>query len=428
MDYVPITEEDKKIMLESIGVKSINDLVSSFRPAFLTKNLNLPPPLTELELVQHMKNLAKRNKLLKYFIGAGSYNHYIPSAINHLVLRGEFLTGYTPYQAEINQGTLQAIYEFQSFVCLLTGMDVANASLYDGASALAEAALVAASYTGRKQISVGNNIHPQYLEVLKTYCDGADLQITTNRVGEETACVVTQNPDFLGNVENLFHLSERAHKAGALFVTSVVEPTSLAIIEPPGNYGTDIVVGEGQSFGIPVNFGGPYLGFMAVRDYLLKKIPGRICGMTSDSDGKRGFVLTLQAREQHIRRERASSNITTNVALNALAATIYLALMGRTGLIRVAKLSYNRAHLLQNKLSTLGFQLQNNLPFYNEFLVKTPKHSKEILANLVKRGICGGLELGEDRLLICCTEMNTVEDIDDFVSAASSAAAPPEAE
>lgn len=428
MDYVPITEEDKKIMLESIGVKSINDLVSSFRPAFLTENLNLPPPLTELELVQHMKNLAKRNKLLKYFIGAGSYNHYIPSAINHLVLRGEFLTGYTPYQAEISQGTLQAIYEFQSFVCLLTGMDVANASLYDGASALAEAALVAASYTGRKQISVGNNIHPQYLEVLKTYCDGADLQITTNRVDEETACVVTQNPDFLGNVENLFHLSERAHKVGALFVTCVVEPTSLAIIEPPGNYGTDIVVGEGQSFGIPVNFGGPYLGFMAVRDYLLRKIPGRICGMTSDTDGKRGFVLTLQAREQHIRRERASSNITTNVALNALAATIYLALMGRTGLIRVAKLSYNRAHLLQSKLSALGFQLQNNLPFYNEFLVKTPTHSKEILANLVKRGICGGLELGEDRLLICCTEMNTVEDIDDFVSAASSAAASPEAE
>ena len=241
---------------------------------------NLPPPLTEMELVQHMKNLSKRNKILRYFVGAGSYDHYIPSALNHLVMRGEFLTGYTPYQAEINQGTLQAIYEFQSFICLLTGMDVANASLYDGASALAEAALVTAAYTGRKQISVGNNINPQYYEVLKTYCNGADLEVTSDRASEETACVLTQNPDFYGNLENLFYISEQAHKAGALFVTSVVEPTSLAIIEPPGNYGADIVVGEGQSFGIPVNFGGPYLGFMAVRDYLLKKIPGRISGMT----------------------------------------------------------------------------------------------------------------------------------------------------
>jgi glycine dehydrogenase subunit 1 len=419
MDYVPTTEEDKKIMLERIGVKSISDLVDSFRPSLPNGSLDLPPPLSELELMQHMKNLSKRNKILRYFVGAGSYNHYIPSALNHLVLRGEFLTGYTPYQAEINQGTLQAIYEFQSFICLLTGMDVANASLYDGASALAEAALMAASYTGRKQISVGNNIHPQYFEVLKTYCDGADLEISRNRVSEETACVLTQNPDFYGNVENLFYISEQAHKAGALFVTCVVEPTSLAIIEPPGNYGADIVVGEGQSFGIPVNFGGPYLGFMAVRDYLLKKMPGRICGMTTDSAGNRGFVLTLQAREQHIRRERATSNITTNVALNALAATVYLALMGRTGLIRVAKLSYGRAHSLQNKLSMLGFQTLNNSPFYNEFLMKTPKSSKKIIANLAKRGICGGLELGEDRLLICCTEMNTVQDIDDFVSVAA---------
>lgn len=419
MDYVPITKEDKKIMLERIGIESINDLVSEFRPAISKGILDLPVRMTELELVQHMKNLSKRNDILKYFIGAGSYNHYIPSAINHLITRGEFLTSYTPYQAEIGQGTLQAIYEFQSFICLLTGMEVSNASLYDGASALAEAALMAASYTGRKQVSVGNSINPQYFDVLKTYCDGADLEITRNSASEQTACVLTQNPDFYGNIENLFYLSEQAHKAGALFVTSVVEPTSLAIIEPPGNYGADIVVGEGQSFGIPVNFGGPYLGFMAVRDYLLKKMPGRISGMTTDCAGNRGFVLTLQAREQHIRRERASSNITTNVALNALAATVYIALMGRTGLIRVAKLSYERAHLLQCNLSALGFQILNNSPFYNEFLMKTPRPSKTILANLVEQGICGGLDLGEDRLLICCTEMNTVQDIDDFVSIVS---------
>lgn len=418
MGYVPTTERDEKIMLARIGVKSINELVDSFRPTVSNGRLDLPPPLAEMELIQHMKNISKGNKIMRYFVGAGSYNHYIPAALNHLVLRGEFLTGYTPYQAEINQGTLHAIYEFQSFICLLTGMDVANASLYDGASALAEAALMSASYTGRKQVSVGNNIHPQYLEVLKTYCEGADLEITKNRVTEETSCVLTQNPDFYGNIENLFYLSERAHKVGALFVTCVVEPTSLAIIEPPGSYGADIVVGEGQSFGIPLNFGGPYLGFLAVRDYLLKKIPGRICGMTRDSMGNRGFVLTLQAREQHIRREKATSNITTNVALNALAATVYLSLMGRSGLIRVAKVSYRNSHFLQSKLSALGFQTLNSPAFYNEFLVKS-KSSKKLIANLAKEDICGGLDLGDDRLLICCTEMNAAQDIDDFVRCAA---------
>jgi glycine dehydrogenase subunit 1 len=417
MDYVPTTKQDEKKMLERIGVKSIDDLVESFRPNLSIERLNLPSALTEMELMQHMKNISKANKIMRYFVGAGSYNHYIPSALNHLLMRGEFLTGYTPYQAEINQGTLQAMYEFQSFICLLTGMDVANASLYDGASAMAEAALMSAAYTRRKQISVGNNIHPQYIEVLRTYCEAADLKITNERVSEDTACILTQNPDFYGNVENLFYISERAHKVGALSVTCVVEPTSLAIIEPPGNYGADIVVGEGQSFGIPLNFGGPYLGFLAVRDYLLKKIPGRICGMTSDSVGNRGFVLTLQAREQHIRRERATSNITTNVALNALAATVYLALMGRSGLIRVAKTSYRNAHLLQGKLSAMGFQTLNKLQFYNEFLVKTSKSSKKILADLARLEICGGLDLGDDRLLICCTEMNTARDIEDFVSA-----------
>jgi glycine dehydrogenase subunit 1 len=417
MNYVPTTKKDEKIMLERVGVKSVEELVDSFRPMISNERLDLPPALTEMQLMQHMRNISKGNKIMRYFVGAGSYNHYIPSALNHLVMRGEFLTGYTPYQAEINQGTLQAMYEFQSFICLLTGMDVSNASLYDGASALAEAALMSASYTGRKQISVGNNIHPQYFEVLKTYCEAADLEITMNQVTQETACILTQNPDFYGNVENLSYISERAHKVGALSVTCVVEPTSLAIIDPPGNYGADIVVGEGQSFGIPLNFGGPYLGFLAVRSYLLKKIPGRICGMTNDSVGNRGFVLTLQAREQHIRRERATSNITTNVALNALAATVYLALMGRSGLIRVAEASYRNAHLLQSKLSALGFQTLNNLPFYNEFLVKTPKSSKKILADLARQGICGGLEVGDDRLLICCTEMNTSQDIDDFVSA-----------
>ena len=366
MNYSPITENDKEEMLKRIGVRSINDLIMDLKPS-LNEKLDLSKPMSELELVEHLRNISQKNKIMKYFIGAGAYNHYIPSAVHHLIMRGEFLTGYTPYQAEMNQGTLHTMYEFQSFICLLTGMDIANASLYEGSSALAEAVLLCSSYNGRNCICIKEGLNPQYLEVLKTYCEGADLKIV-NEIDNNTSCVIAQNPDFYGSIENLQYVAEQAHKVGALFITCVVEPTSLAILEPPGNYGADIVVGEGQSFGIPVNFGGPYLGFMAVKSFLLKKIPGRICGMTTDSKGNKGFVLTFQAREQHIRRERATSNITTNVALMAIASTIYLALMGRKGLINVAKLSYSRAHLLQNKLKSIGFEALNKKPFYNEFL------------------------------------------------------------
>ena len=415
MDYIPATENDKKEMLMQIGVRTIDDLMVDLKPQ-ISEGLSLSEPMSELELACHMKKLSQKNKILKYFIGAGAYNHYVPSAINHLLMRGEFLTGYTPYQAEMNQGTLQAIYEFQSFICLLTGMDVANASLYDGSSALAEAVLMSASYNGRNGVFVKDGLNPQYEQVLKTYCEGADLKIV-DEIDEKTACVIVQNPDFYGNIENFQYLSDRAHQFGALFITCVVEPTSLAIVTPPANYGADIVVGEGQSFGIPINFGGPYLGFLAVRSPLLKKIPGRVCGMTTDSHGKKGFVLTLQAREQHIRRERATSNITTNVELMAIASTIYLALMGRSGLRNVAKLSYSRAHLLQKKLTSIGFKLQNSKPFYNEFLMKVPtKSSKKILSNLLKNGIVGGIKLGNYNILICCTEMNTFEDITSYAS------------
>jgi glycine dehydrogenase subunit 1 len=415
MNYIPTTKKDREDMLKQIGVRSINDLTADFKPLFNEK-LGLSEPMSELDLVEHMASLSQKNKILKYFVGAGSYNHYIPSAVNHLLLRGEFLTGYTPYQAEMSQGTLHAMYEFQSFICLLTGMDVANASMYDGSSALAEAVLLSSSYNGRKRVFVNGGLNPQYLEVLKTYCDVTDLQIS-NEIDENTACVIAQNPDFYGNVENLQHMSEQAHRVGALFITCVVEPTSLAILKPPGNYGADIVVGEGQSFGIPINFGGPYLGFMGVRDFLLKRIPGRICGMTTDSKGNKGFVLTFQAREQHIRRERATSNITTNVALMALASTIYLALMGRDGLINVAKLSYSRAHLLHDKLRKCGFKPLNKKPFYNEFFMEAPQGSTEnISSNLLQNGILGGLNLSEDKMLICCTEMNSVQDIESFIS------------
>jgi glycine dehydrogenase subunit 1 len=415
MNYIPATENDKKDMLKQISARSIDDLTADLKP-HLGEKLDLSEPMTELELVEHMKKLSQKNKIMKYFIGAGAYNHYVPAAVNHLLMRGEFLTGYTPYQAEMNQGTLHAIYEFQSFICLITGMDVANASMYDGSSALAEAVLLSSTYNGRNHVFINDGLNPQYLEVLKTYCEGADLKLV-NEIDEKTACVIAQNPDFYGNIENLQHMSDQAHKAGALFITCVVEPTSLTIIKPPGAYGADIVAGEGQSFGIPINFGGPYLGFLGVKDFLLKRIPGRICGMTTDSKGNKGFVLTLQAREQHIRRERATSNITTNVELMAVASTIYLALMGRSGLRNVAKLCFSKAHLVQDKLERMGFKALNNKPFYNEFLMKAPTGScKKVLANLLNRGILGGLDLGNDKILICCTEMNSFQDIASYAS------------
>lgn len=417
MNYIPVTENDKRNMLRHIGVNSINDLLIELKPSIADSGeLGLSNPMSELELLEHMKRLSEKNNLMKYFIGAGAYNHYVPAAVNHLLMRGEFLTGYTPYQAEMSQGTLQAMYEFQSFICLLTGMDVANASMYDGSSALAEAVLLSSSYNGRNGVFVNNGLNPQYAEVLKTYCEGADLEIV-NKINEKTTCVIGQNPDFYGNLENLEYLSDRAHKVGALFITCVVEPTSLAIVQPPGYYGADLVVGEGQSFGIPINFGGPYLGFLGVKDFLLKKIPGRIAGMTADSKGRKGFVLTFQAREQHIRRERATSNITTNVELMAIASTIYLSLMGRTGLKNVAKLCYSRAHLLQEKLAKMDFKLLNDKPFYNEFLVRAPSgSSKDILSHLLKKGILGGLHLDHDNILICCTEMNSLQDIESYAS------------
>jgi glycine dehydrogenase subunit 1 len=415
MNYIPTTKKDKDNMLKQISVNSIEDLIADLRPR-IAKKLDLSAPMSELQLAVHMKKLSQKNKIMKYFIGAGSYNHYVPSAVNHLLMRGEFLTGYTPYQAEMNQGTLQAIYEFQSFICLITGMDVANASMYDGSSALAEAVLLSSSFNGRDHVFVKNGLNPQYMEVLKTYCQGADLKLV-DEIDDKTACVIAQNPDFYGNIEHLGYLSDQAHKVGALFITCVVEPTSLAIVEPPGNYGADIVVGEGQSFGIPLNFGGPFLGFLAVKTFLLKKIPGRISGMTTDSKGNSGFVLTFQAREQHIRRERATSNITTNVELMAVASTMYLALMGRDGLRNVAKLCYSKAHLLYDRLLGLGFKALNDKPFYNEFLMKVPAgSSKKILSNLRKQSILGGLDLGNDKVLICCTEINSIQDLEYYVS------------
>lgn len=413
MNYIPHTKEDVSKMLSVVGCPSLDELVSEFKPSIDGK-LNLGKPLSEMELVSYIKDISKKNNPMKYFIGGGSYDHYIPAVIGHLVSRGEFLTSYTPYQPEASQGMLQALYEFQSYVCILTGMDASNASLYDGASALAEAVLLSASFTRRKVVFVDGELNPRYLAVLKTYCKGADLQIS-NEINENTACVISQNPDFYGNIKNPQELIEKTHKNNSLFISCISDATSLALLKPPGEHGADIAVGEGQSFGIPLSFGGPYLGFMAVKQFLVKKLPGRIVGMTTDKNGNKGFVLTLQAREQYIRRERATSNITTNQTLLALTATIYLATMGKTGLENVAKVSYNRAHSLQDKLNELGFEPLNTHSFYNEFVVKAPSSPEKLLSKLRENNILGGIDLGYNKLLVCCTEKNTKKEIDDYV-------------
>ena len=413
MNFIPHTKDDISKMISAVGCTSIEELISQFKPRL--EKLNLDNPMSEMELVSYISNLSEKNKTTKYFVGGGSYDHYIPAVIGHLVLRGEFLTSYTPYQAEISQGMLQALYEFQSYVCLLTGMDASNASLYDGASALAEAALMSSSHTKRNGVFIEDGLNPSYLEVLKTYCEGTELEIT-NEVNENTACVISQNPDFFGNIKNPKSLIEKTHQNNSLFINCVSDPTSLAVLKSPGDFGADIVVGEGQSFGIPKSFGGPYLGFMAVKQFLIKKLPGRIVGITTDDNGNQGFVLTLQAREQYIRRERATSNITTNQTLLAVTATIYLALLGKTGLQNVAKSSYQRAHLLQEKLKKIGFESLNVNPFYNEFLVKSPRPTEKIISELMENNIFGGLELGDNNLLICCTEKNSLQDIDSYIS------------
>ncbi len=416
MDFIPHTDEHISKMLSVVGCPTLDELISEFKPRL--SELKLDDPLSEMELVSYMTSLSEKNSQLRYFAGGGSYDHFVPAVINHLVSRGELLTSYTPYQPEASQGILQILYEFQSFVCLLTGMDVSNASLYDGASALAEAALLSSAHTKRKGVYADDGLNPSYLKVLQTYCDGTELEIT-NTVDENTACVISQTPDFFGNIKNPQSLIEKAHQNGSLFINCISDPTSLAILKTPGEFGADIVAGEGQSFGIPKSFGGPYLGFIAVKQFLTKKLPGRIVGMTTDNQGNEGFVLTLQAREQFIRRERATSNITTNQTLLALTATIYLASVGKLGLQNVAKASYNRAHILNEKLRKNGFESLNSDPFYNEFLVKAPKSTQKIIDDLLEENIFGGIDVGGNKLLICCTEKNSLQDIDSYVSAVS---------
>ncbi|MBI2204949.1 MAG: aminomethyl-transferring glycine dehydrogenase subunit GcvPA [Candidatus Rokubacteria bacterium] len=447
MRYLPTTPREQKDMLATIGVSSIEDLLVRVpAKARLSRPLALPPALAEMDLVRHLRAMAAKNAdadSTVCFLGAGSYDHDTPSPINHLVLRGEFFTAYTPYQPEASQGTLRTIYEYQTMIAELYGMDVANASMYDGASSLAEAALMAHAVTGRTDFVLARGVNPLYRRVVATYVDGpglklreaaapdgiADPDAVRKLVGGKTAAVIVQSPNFYGCLENVRALAEIAHAAGALLIVAA-DPINLGVLEAPGNLGADIVVGEGQGLGVPMSFGGPNLGVFAARKELVRRIPGRLVGATVDLEGARGFVLTLQTREQHIRRAKATSNICTNVALCALMATIYLSTVGKQGLVRVGALSTAKAHYAAERLTKIpGVSLRFPAPFFKEFLLKLPKSPERVVAKLAKQGILAGVPLRDhdrtlrDCLLVAVTEKRTREEIDRFVLALEQAVA-----
>ena len=441
MEYIPNTKEEQHQMLKAIGVETIEDLLGDIPSEIrLTRGLQLPPPLSEPELKTEMRRLSEKNADLLHhvsFLGAGAYDHHIPSVVGHLAFRSEFYTSYTPYQAEMSQGLLQTIYEFQTMIGELTGMEVANASLYDGGSALAEAAMMALRVTKRNKILVSSTIHPSHRAVLKTYLSGlkptiielpsengaTDLVAVGKRLAEDVACVLIQTPNFLGCLEPVEGLAQEVHRHGALLGVSV-DPISLGILKSPGEAGADIVVGEGQGMGCGLNFGGPYLGFFATKKEYVRQMPGRVVGATVDTQGRRGYCLTLQTREQHIKRERATSNICTNEALAALSATIYLSVMGRQGLREVGRLCMQKVHYLKHRLCAIkGFEMAFARPFFKEFVVKTPVPPARINKKLFKHKIVGGLDLGEvdrkmkNHWLVCVTEKRTKEEMDQFVAA-----------
>lgn len=441
MPFIPNTEADRKAMLERIGVQNFEELISNIPEELKFKNdFDLPEPLSELEVIREVHHKTRCNQSTSdaiSFLGGGAYDHFIPAAIGHILSRSEFYTAYTPYQPEVSQGTLQVIYEYQSMIAELMNMEVANASLYDGGSAIAEAALMANAETGRNKILVSQTVHPHYRQIIRTYCHGQEIEIETaaiengvtsvsdlvSKLDDKVAAVIIQHPNFFGNLEDVFEISELTHEKGALFITSN-DPISLGILEPPGSYGVDISTGEGQCLGNSLNFGGPYLGIMASKFDLIRRIPGRIAGATVDKQGRRGFVLTFQTREQHIRREKATSNICTNQALNALAATVYLALMGKQGIQDVAMLCLQNSHYLADQLQNIdGFEMAFSSPFFKEFVIKTPKPPAEIIEKLMVQQIYAGVDLSqfdlglENGLLVAVTEKRTKQEMDGFVQA-----------
>ncbi len=436
MRYIPNALGDGEEMLRTIGLKDLGELTAILPESLrLGKPLDLPRPLAEMELVHHLRSLSEGRtpgQRIISFLGAGAYDHYIPAVVDHILRRSEFYTAYTPYQPEISQGTLQAIFEFQTLICQLTGMDVANASVYDGASAVAEGVLMALRIKGRKKGLLARAVHPESRQVTRTYThplefdlkeipftdDGTtDMNALQREVDEETCAVVLQQPNFFGCLEDVEKAAGMAHARGALLIVAVTEPLSLALLQPPGLQGADIVVGEGQSFGNPLNFGGPYVGFFASKESFIRSLPGRLVGETVDRQGRRGFVLAVATREQHIRREKATSNICTNQALCALAVSIYLTTMGKHGLRELAEMNLSKGEYAKKKLSQVG-RLRFAAPTFNEFTISLDDNSSIILPSLLKEGFIGGLPLKrfypemEREILVCVTEKHSREEID----------------
>jgi glycine dehydrogenase subunit 1 len=459
MSYVPHSDADRQAMLAEIGVESVEELFLDVPEAVRYPEVKLPRPLSEMEILAELQAMSERNADLNHyacFLGAGAYNHFVPSLVGHVTGRSEFYTAYTPYQAEVSQGTLQSIFEYQSMVCALTGMEVANASHYDGATSMAEAVIMALAVARgkRKKVVVAPTVHPEYRATVRTYTQGMGLTIVGDEpphgegvpptslllepagaglerlkalIDDDTACVIVQNPDFFGQLESptaLQALADAIHEAKALLIVSA-DPISLGLFKPPGEYGADIVVGEGQALGNHPNFGGPYLGYFACKEKYVRKMAGRLIGQTVDTEGRRGFVMTLVTREQHIRRERATSNICTNEALVALAAGVYLAALGRCGLRTVAELCYHKAHYAARQIGALeGFDVMGERAFFKEFVVRCPLPVAELNRHLLEDWcIVGGYDLGRDYpgmenyMLLCVTEMNTQEEMDRLVKA-----------
>ncbi len=441
MPFIPNTDADRKAMLERIGVNNFEELISNIPSELRFKqDFNIPAPLSEMEIAREIHYKTRCNQGISdaiSFLGGGAYDHFIPAAVGHVISRSEFYTAYTPYQPEVSQGTLQAIYEYQSMIAELMNMEVVNASMYDGGSALAEASLMAAAETGRNKIFISRTVHPHYRQIIRTYCHGQKIEIKlielengitnlsdlASQIDGSTAAVVIQHPNFWGNLEEIFEISKLVHDKGALLITSN-DPISLGILEPPGNYDADIATGEGQCLGNSLNFGGPYLGILASKFKLIRRMPGRIAGATIDSQGRRGFVLTFQTREQHIRREKATSNICTNQALNALTATIYLALLGKQGIQDVATLCLQKSHYLADQIQKLaGYHLAFSSPFFKEFVITTPVPAGEIIDKMMLQNIYAGIDLSQfdyglkNSLLVTVTEKRTREEMDIFVEA-----------
>ncbi|HOD54052.1 MAG TPA: aminomethyl-transferring glycine dehydrogenase subunit GcvPA [Candidatus Cloacimonadota bacterium] len=439
MPYISNTDKEREVMLKEIGVSSFDELIANIPEKFRLKEfLGLEPAMSELEIAKRLFEITSKNlctNKANSFMGAGVYDHFIPAAVDYIISRAEFLTAYTPYQAEVSQGTLQAIYEYQSMICDLTGMDISNAGMYDGASAAAEAILMAARKTRKYKAIIAGTINPRFKEVIKVYTEGVGIELVyipavngvinpadvKNAMDDKTACVVVQTPNYFGNFEDMFEMDTVIHETKALFI-AVVDPISLAVMNAPAEYHTDIVVGEGQALGNKQYYGGPLFGFLATKMDLNRMMPGRIVGETVDTDGKRAYALTLQAREQHIRRDKATSNICSNQALCTLAATVYMSMLGKNGLIEVASQCATKAHYLANEIAKLdGFELAFNHPFFKEFTIKTPKAATEIKARLLEKNILAGVdlsEIGEDNmLLIAVTEKKSKADLDAFVNA-----------